>query len=58
MQRLGRGTRASKGKDEFELWDVHDTGIEMFYRQAQMRIRTYRKRGYEPRILTQGELAS
>lgn len=56
VQRLGRGTRSSAGKTEFELWDIQDREIEMFYRQAQVRIRTYRKRGYEPRFLTQEDL--
>lgn len=55
-QRLGRGTRATKGKTEFELWDIQDVGIEMFYRQSQVRVRTYRKRGYEPRFMSQGDL--
>jgi superfamily II DNA or RNA helicase len=50
VQRLGRGTRAADGKDSFELWDIHDAGIEMFYKQAQTRMRTYRKRGYEPKL--------
>ncbi len=51
IQRLGRGVRASEGKEDFELWDVRDDEIEMFHKQALARMRIYRTRGYEPKIL-------
>lgn len=56
VQRLGRGTRKTDGKDSFELWDVLDQDIEIFYRQARERKRIYQKRGYPIRVITEKEL--
>lgn len=56
VQQLGRGTRVASGKDSFELWDVLDTGMEMFFRQAQVRGRNYRKRGYTPQVISLDQL--
>lgn len=51
LQRLGRGTRVTKDKTEFEAWDVLDDGHRWLARHGRLRQDTYEREGYRVEVL-------
>lgn len=50
LQRVGRGTRKTETKDEFEFWDIFDQGDRYMERHAKKRKKAYEKEGYEVKV--------
>lgn len=49
IQRLGRGMRKTKDKDEFEMWDFMDTG-KWLKNHSRRRAEAYEQAGYEVKV--------
>lgn len=47
LQRVGRGTRRTAGKEEFQVWDVYDRGDAWLEKHAKDRRDAYAREGYE-----------
>lgn len=50
VQRVGRGMRVVKGKSEFHVWDVFDTGHRTLKKWAKKRKEAYEAQGYEVNV--------
>lgn len=51
LQRLGRGTRVTADKTEFEAWDVLDTGNRYLAKHGKQRLETYQREGYKVEVV-------
>lgn len=51
LQRIGRGTRVTADKKEFEVWDVLDAGHRWLSRHGAERQATYEREGYRVTVL-------
>lgn len=58
LQRMGRGSRAAKGKDRFLYMDVMDEGVSSLQRHARVRLETYRAEGHRVQVIDPDDLAS
>jgi len=51
LQRIGRGTRVTADKKEFEVWDVLDDGHRWLRKHGELRKDTYEREGYRVSVL-------
>lgn len=56
LQRLGRGTRVTADKTEFEAWDVLDTGNRYLAKHGKQRLETYQREGYKVEVVAAKDL--
>ena len=51
LQRIGRGTRVTKDKSEFEVWDILDAGHRWLERHGRERQDVYEREGYKVAVV-------
>lgn len=56
LQRLGRGTRVTETKTEFEAWDVLDTGHRWLKKHGEARKDTYEREGLTVEVIEASSL--
>ena len=56
LQQLGRGSRVTVEKTEFEVWDIFDRYPDQLVRQARARKKAYEKHGYAVDVVRQSDV--
>ncbi len=50
LQRIGRGMRTAHGKDEFEVYDIYDSGNKWMEKHTKARLGAYRGEEFEVKM--------